>query len=183
MKIVIQCAGAKQPKAGSFEFRGRPVQFVSRPRVAEKEVSTEFYYFKPDDLNPDSGKTWRQILVEYNNAGDNSRRLLPAVDLYLEPTYQAAKRYAAQTTTELYILSAGWGLVAGDFWLPSYNITFTRQQKVPTYALRAKKDKFEDFNHLRPTAENEEIHCFGGKNYRSLFYSCTAALGGRKKVH
>ena len=183
MKIVIQCAGDKQPDAGSFEFRGKPVKFVSRPQLAEREASTEFYYFKPDDVNPDASKSWRQLLVEYNNAGDNSRTLLPAVDLYLDSTYHLAGEYAAQTASELYILSAGWGLVSGNFWLPSYNITFTRQKNVPKYALRAKKDEFKDLNHLRTIGPDEEIHFFGGQKYVPLFCALTAALKSRKIVH
>lgn len=183
MKIIVQCAGRKDRMAGSFLFSGKKVKFVSRPEIAALEEATDFSYFRPDDVNPDSGKTWREMLVEYNAAGGNLLHLLPAVDLYGNSIYKATKHYAAQISAELYILSAGWGLVRAEFLLPDYNITFARQSNIPKYAIRTASAKFNDFNQVRPAGPEEEVHFFGGKDYLPLFCSLTADLGGRKIIH
>jgi len=87
MKIVIQCAAKKDPHAGYLtNGDGKPVLFVAN---TEKAPPSEVYlYARPDDLT-ETGKTWRELLVDYNNrAGSNPLNLSPAYKLYGNTTYE-----------------------------------------------------------------------------------------------
>ena len=81
MIVVIQCAATKRPNAGRLvSAGGRPVVFVAEPESAPADSTA--IYARPDDLS-DSGKSWRDVLLEYNErAGDNPLRLYPAYQLY-----------------------------------------------------------------------------------------------------
>ena len=76
----------------------------------------------------------------------------------------------------VFILSAGWGLVRADYLLPDYNITFSKRQNVPQESRRGKRESgWSDFNQLRDSVEvSEEVHYFGGQDYLDLFYSLSA---------
>jgi hypothetical protein len=126
MKIVISCAGRKVTCAkrdGYMQTKdGKPVMFVAQPLFAPK--CDNVIYKTPDDLSDDGQASWRTRLQEYNKSpGDNPWKLYKAYMLYRNKTYgDLAKRFSDKN---VYILSAGWGLIRADFLTPQYNITFS----------------------------------------------------------
>lgn len=176
MIVIIQCAATKHVKAGRMKSAdGRPVVFVAEPASAPADQQCR--YARPDDLS-DTGKSWRQRLLEYNrNAGGNPLGLYPAYRLYRNPLYERlVDRFGLQN---VYILSAGWGLIAADFLTPYYDITFS--QSADDFKRRRKADRYADLNMLanRP---GEEIVFFGGKDYLPLLCALTAQTPNRKTI-
>ncbi|MSU49737.1 MAG: hypothetical protein EXS37_11745 [Opitutus sp.] len=147
MKIVIQCCATKAKARRSFKIEGHQVKFVADPErfAADSENSEGFVGFRPDDLMPSSSITWREHLLAYNDRGDNSDGLLQAGSLYKPPAYQNLRNRAG--AENLYILSAGWGLVRSDFLLPDYDITFSSQAK-QRWKRRMRCDEYRDLAHL-----------------------------------
>jgi hypothetical protein len=152
MRVVIQCAGSKKPNAGYFRDReGRPITFVARPD--EAPATNGRVYARPDDLSDANGETWRQQLQAYNNASDNPFELCQAHRLYANRAYSdLTERFGA---ANIFILSAGWGLVRGEFRLPNYDITFSAA--ADRYKQRKNRDAYSDFcqldvNDARPIA-------------------------------
>ena len=174
MKIVIQCAGRKRSDAGRLTDRtGTPSVFVAHP---DKYDPFQFGVrrSRPDDVADSESGTWRDILVRYNATfvrdGSNPDRLLSAGDLYEPPVYgRLMHRFHP---TNVFILSAGWGLVRADYLLPNYDITFSTQPKVRQECRRNKREvDWLDFNQLLgQVVDGEEIHFFGGQDYLDLFY-------------
>ena len=87
MKIVIQCAATKSEKAGNMiNFENKPMVFVAHQDLAP--VFEEYVYTHPD-YNADQGRTWRQLLVDYNQRNiNNPLGLTPAYKLYKHPVYE-----------------------------------------------------------------------------------------------
>ena len=183
MKIVIQCAGRKQSNAGRLSNGDKKVVFVMKPVLAKAIAPGGVDYFRPDDQMPGSGKTWIQILEDYNSQKGNPDELLEAIDLYVPEAYGEAKQFGNDKGAEIFILSAGWGLVRGSFRLPDYDITFSSAQNVKEYAKREVGENLPGLNHIGVASEKEETHFFGGRDYLPLFYSLTEKLCGRKIVH
>ncbi len=162
--------------------------FVAQPDLYT-QTSPAVRACQPDDvIGPEAG-TWRQALVEYNRQyrldGANPFSLLPAGCLYKHKVYQSL--VGAYGSPNVYILSAGWGLIRSDYLLPDYNITFSKQGKVPEHAQRERnQDKFwHGVNHLLDAGlqPEEPIHFFGGKSYLPLYYQLANPLVGRKVIH
>lgn len=122
MIVVIQCAGGKQKDAGHMKDAGRKVLFVADPASAPQSDSV--IYKRPDDA-ASSGRSCRDMLEDYNRnrRKDNPLDLFPAWELYTKPAYRELAEYFG--IGNLYILSAGWGLVKADYLLPKYDITFS----------------------------------------------------------
>ncbi len=146
MKVVIQCAGRKRDGAGRLrDEAGAEVAFVARPDLYTDGLAA-FRPCRPDNpAGPEAG-TWRDVLARYNERyareGANPDRLLPAGDLYSPRVYRGLTD--AFGPANVFILSAGWGLVRADFLLPDYDITFSNQPNVPRYARRGRReDRFE----------------------------------------
>jgi hypothetical protein len=148
---------------------------VAKPEPAS--ASANHVYARPDDLS-DTGPSWRQLLLAYNEQPNgNPLRLLPAYRLYKNRTYgQLVRRYGVQN---VYILSAGWGLIRADFMTPHYDISFS--QTADDDKRRRKADHFADFCML-PAKIEEEIVFLGGKDYLPLFASLTNAIRASKTV-
>ena len=166
MIVVIQCAARKQLNAGTLRTRaGKPVCFVANPPPAPHD---RFAYARPDDLS-DTGETWRNVLIRYNRESAlNELGLLPACDLYAHSIYRRlAERFGFE---RLYILSAGWGLIAASFLTPLYDITFSAQAEF--YKRRRQSDVYDDFCML-PVTTAEPVVFFGGKDYLPLFHHLT----------
>jgi hypothetical protein len=177
MKIVIQCAGSKNranPNAGFRSADNRLIKFVASPKLAPH--SDQYTYARPDDM-ADGSQTWRERILAYNR-GDhaNPLHLLPAYQLYAEKTYQNLVRKFG--TKQVFILSAGWGLISADFLTPDYDITFTK--KAAPHCRRKKSDNYADIC-LLPD-DGDDIIFVGGKDYLPLFCEMTAKLKGKKKV-
>lgn len=176
MKIVIQCAAKKMPDAGyMINKNGVSILFVANPDAAPP--SNEVVYARPDDI-ADAGKSWRDILLNYNKQPHNNRLdLYPAFHLYMNATYRAlVKKYQAEN---VYILSAGWGLIGSEFLTPKYDITFS--PKADSYKRRRKQDIYYDFQML-PRHCNDDLIFFGGKDYLPLFCKLSSNYAGKKFV-
>lgn len=119
------------------------------------------------------GQSWRQLLAKYNNERNNVHGLLEAYRLYQNPIYeQLVKKLGAPN---VFILSAGWGLVQADYLLPNYDITFKKLKSAELYKHRRHDDKYNDFCHLRDD-EPGPIAFFGTKLYLSLLSRLTGSL-------
>ena len=176
MIIVIQCASSKRADAGLLvSASGKPVVFVAQPESAPPDNAHT--HARPDDIS-DNGKSWREVLLEYNETAEgNPLGLRPAYQLYENKIYaQLVDRFDLR---KVYILSAGWGLIAADFLTPFYDITFS--QSAERFKRRKKKDRYQDFCML-PDRVDEEIVFFGGKDYVPLLCSLTGEIGKEKTV-
>lgn len=175
MIVVIQCAASKQPDAGRFvTLDGRKVSFVADPDGAPPDDA--IVYARPDDAS-DRGATWRDVLLEYNRKPDNPLVLLPAWELYHNPVY--GRLVESFGVENVYILSAGWGLISGSFLTPDYDITFS--QSADAYKRRRKSDRYRDFQMI-PEDTRKPIAFFGGKDYLPLFAALTLSISARKTV-
>jgi hypothetical protein len=178
MIVVIQCAAGKCPDAGRMVSRdGRPVEFVADPQAAPDDQSR--VYARPDDAAY-GGKSWRQLVRDYNYAhGSNPLGLYPAYQLYENSAYRRlVDRFGIQS---VFILSAGWGLISADFLTPHYDITFSKNPKVPKFKRRNKSDQYDDFR-LPPGHEDDHVVFLGGKDYLCQFCDLTAAIRGPRTV-
>lgn len=174
MKIVIQCAASKDPRAGTLRVtEGKPVRFIAQP--FEAPSANECIYARPDDDSGD-GRSWREHLLEYNRQpGDNTLNLLPAYKLYGHPTYSAlVDEYGVKS---VFVLSAGWGLIPANFLTPTYDITFS--SKVQKHKHRKKRDVYEDFAFL-PQDQTDPLVFLGGKNYLAMFCQLTQEYKERR---
>jgi len=192
MKVVVQCAASKRPRAGSLRTAsGKKIVFVAES--ARCAVQPGMRYARPDDSSGETGATWRDLLKRYNAQPDNPHGLLRAADLYAPNEYEFRNLYCELADAfgwdSVFILSAGWGLIRAPFRTPDYNITFSSQVKIrKPWAWRNIKDRtpvWLDFNHLLDVqiGNDEPIHFFGGNDYRPLFYALVTKLPGKKIVH
>lgn len=176
-KIVIQCAGRKnsvQPGQGLRTNENQIIKFVSHPALAPRDG---LYYAHPDDRNSDGG-TWRNYIVKYNREGGELNRLglLPAYQLYANEIYRSlVNKFGID---RVFILSAGWGLIAANFLTPDYDITFSNSAS--DFVRRSSTDSFFDLC-LLPD-DGEDTVFLGGQSYLGLFQSLTAGFAGSKLV-
>jgi len=175
MKVVIQCAGSKGPQAPQFYASdGRAVAFVARPEEAGAQDGVIFA--RPDDIS-DDGRSWRELLWEYNQESPpNPLGLLPAYRLYSPRIYQDL---SAHFGPNLLILSAGWGLIPASFLIPDYNITFS--QEAPREARRYASDSYSDWALIEPDPDGPIVF-LGGKAYQKLFDQLTSHCYGQRVV-
>jgi hypothetical protein len=167
MMVIVRCAASKHPEAGRMKSPGgKPIVFVAEPESAPADDACR--YARPDDVSA-NGKSWRESLVEYNRTPkDNPLGLYPAYRLYKNPIYERfVDRFGLQN---VFILSAGWGLIGADFLTPYYDITFS--QSAEGFKRRRKTDRYLDISVL-PDRPDEEIVFFGGKDYLPLLLSLT----------
>lgn len=192
MKVLIQCAASKSDRAGTLRTASsEQVVFVADPdRCASFHAGVR--YARPDDSSGKNSATWRDVLNRYNAQPDNPHGLLRAADLYAPPEHEFRNLYRELADAfgwdNVFVLSAGWGLIRAYFRTPDYNITFsTHAKKDKPWAWRNIKNKrtWLDFNHLQDAqiSKDEPIHFFGGKDYRPLFYALVTTLPGKKIVH
>ena len=179
MKIVISCAGSKVKHAGRIRTAdGKPVEFVACPdKVVNREPGV--IYARPDDVSID-GSTWRQKLLDHNGSLSKSEPsdLLPAYQLYKPRVYQ--RLVDVFGLENVYILSAGWGLVSASFRLPKYDITFN--SSADRSKRRDKRADYDDFNQLNLDSR-EDLLFFSGMCYVHLFGELTAYYEGRRIVY
>lgn len=174
MRVVIQCAARKNPSAGSLVApNGQPVLFVAQPDRAPKDGNHLFA--RPDDL-ADDGRSWREHLHDYNGQPCNPQGLLPAYQLYAHGAYRAlADSFGVE---QLFVLSAGWGLISAGFLTPRYDITFAAS--VASWKRRRRQDLYNDFCMMPDNGA--PIAFVGGKEYLPLFCMLTEHLRCRKTV-
>ena len=175
---VIQCASGKRPDTGHFVADdGCRVLFVDDP--VEAPASRSLRYARPDDV-ASAGDTYREQLERYNrdNRTDNPWGLLPAWRLYKPREYSTL--VDALGVDNVFILSAGWGLVPAEYLLPNYDITFSRSVRGrDAYKRRGLSDKrYRDFSML-PQNAAKHVFFFGSKDYLALFCNLTANVRQR----
>ena len=175
MIVVIQCTATKRPGAGHLlTDTGKPVKFVSHPEFAPADPSCE--YARPDDRG--SRGTWREVLVSYNKQpAHNPSGLFPAYQLYENGIYERLVHRCG--ISDVYILSAGWGLIRSDFLTPYYDITFSPAAE--PYKRRTRADKYDDFRMLSGDV-TDEIVFVGGKDYLALFVNLTSHISSERVV-
>ena len=178
MIVVIQCAAKKKRYAGYLRtLDNRKVMFVANPDDAPTEET--YVYARPDDIS-ETGKSWRTVLCDYNtNPGNNPLGLLQAWQLYENPTYKILADHSG--LGQLYILSAGWGLISAEFLTPKYDITFSMVKKEETFKRRKHRAKYNDFCML-PSDTTESIVFFGGRDYIALFCELTAEITSHRHI-
>lgn len=175
MKIVIQCAGSKNEGGFWQTGSGERVTFVGDPQKAP--LATTGFCVRPDDIAK-SGKSWRELLLDYNRQPETYPfKLHPAYRLYKNRVYRDLVAHFGMAN--VYILSAGWGLIEAGFLTPQYDITF--QGQAAPHARRGKNDACKDFCMLSLYAEDTVVY-LGGKDYLSLFSKLISQLPGRKII-
>ena len=180
MIVVIQCASGKDSSAGHMLAENKqPVMFVADPQKAPLDRS--IIYKRPDDPAY-SGLSWKDMLIAYNGkykdaASDNPLGLLPARRLYRNPAY--GELVSAFGTENIFILSAGWGLIPADFLTPNYDITFSAGADV--YKRRHRRDLYEDLAML-PKDTAKPVVFLGGKDYIPLFCLLTKDIKSERIV-
>jgi hypothetical protein len=177
-KIVIQCAGSKYENAGKLTtLSGEKVLFAAHP----ERYTLQGKCCRPDEIREGTHSTWRSYLESYNQQGSNPNHIFPAGELAKAPIYKALiRKFGA---TNVFILSAGWGLVRSDYLLPYYDITFSIQGK--PYSKRRQSDRFEDFNQISDVGiqPDETIYFFGGQSYLPLYLKLTRNITARKVIY
>ncbi len=168
MIAVIACAGRKRDVGFLTDEHGVCVNFVGCPEKAPADGSK---YVSPDSLSP-YGVTWRAYVAMQQDS-----RLVPAYQLYADPIYQAM---FARLGHRMYILSAGWGLIAASFGIPNYDITYSLDRSRPWTWRDPMADELcrNDFAQL-PNAGSEMVF-FGGAKYRPRFAALSQQYRGRR---
>lgn len=170
MKVVIQCAGNKDEQSSTICRNGNELIFVANPSIGTNQCSPW------QNINGANGATWIECLRSFN---DGIPQALPdgitwgmgfptnAINLYSNAIYQ---RLAATIGAQnVYILSAGYGLVRGTDVIPKYNITFSSGAKVPRNA-RITPNVRVPLGTLRSNIEGDDpIHLFLTPKYISYW--------------
>ena len=73
----------------------------------------------------------------------------------------------------VFILSAGWGLIAASFLTPTYDITFSASAE--PYKRRRPRDVYHDLCQLTDDSRQEFVF-IGGKDYVPLFVELTSSI-------
>ncbi|MDE0053114.1 MAG: hypothetical protein OXP28_05585 [Gammaproteobacteria bacterium] len=147
---------------------------MARPEEAPRDSKT--LYRHPDDPSGNR-RTWRDELLEYNRRSeDNPLGLLPAWRLYKNAVY--SQLVEAFGLNNVFILSAGWGLLAADFLTPNYDITFSQAE---AYKKRRVRDCYYDLRML-PTERAGRIVFVGGEKYVGLFDALTDGSAGKRVI-
>lgn len=155
-----------------FQHNGNTINFVSKINKAEINHNI---YCHPDNIIPNENITWRELI-----AGQDEREDLIACHILYSPNIYRLlyERYQ----NDLFIFSAGWGIVRAEYKLPKYNITFSNGSNIPTYARRNNNDVFNDFNQLQGINEGELIVLLAGKDYVLPFCQLTKDIPNKKII-
>lgn len=171
MQVIIQCAGSKtiSPSDERGYFRtgsGKRVKFVGRPELAEPEQGVIFC--RPDDPSDEPGMSWRHLLRRYVETGTNPFGLKRACELYANKIYINLVDHFGPDN--VFILSAGWGLISANFPTPAYDITFSSPRKDKKTGKerrevrRSEEDEYQDFQDL-PQDVSSPVMCFVTQTY------------------
>jgi hypothetical protein len=157
------------------------VNFVAHPELAPSQHET--ILARPDDPSDQSGKSWRDCIEEYNAApGQNRFGLSPAYRLYSpRPPWDAVYVQLVEKFEQenVFVFSAGWGLIPSDYLTPRYDITFTNQ--ADPYKVRKPSDRYNDFCKLKVDT-GEDVVLFAPKGYIQLFNALTGTSSSRRFV-
>lgn len=184
MIVVIVCADKKDPRAPyMLTKKGRRVMFVADPKNAQPRETSIIYRHPDDDAR--AGQSWREKLLKYNrkcqsDPSGNTFELLAAWQLYAHPIY--SKLVCKFGNENVFILSAGWGLISSDFFTPNYNITFSQNAaKKKPWALEQKHD-YSKYPVMLPEGTSKPVVFLGGKEYIPFFCSLTKNIKSERIV-
>jgi hypothetical protein len=170
---VLCCSGGKT--VNQFFYNGKQIKFVASPVNAPHNSAL---YCMPDDRIPNTGETWRDLVMKQEHDG-----LIPAYQLYWHEVYRKLFRVYGE---RFYIFSAGWGIVRSTFKLPCYDITFSNAPGVEIWAKRTPAMRWNDFNHLKEDAAcfdgNAKIILFAGTGYVEPFCRMTSGIANTKII-
>ena len=102
---------------------------------------------------------------------------MPAWALYKHRRYGELKQKYGEEN--LYILSAGWGLVRADYRLPYYDITFSSQAEA--YKKRKMAEQYNDEMKI-PRDTTRPIIFFGSMGYIDLFCALTKNIKAPRHI-
>lgn len=165
LRVVMMCSSRKN---NSFFTEFPNVTFANKPQLPNEKF--------PDGLMSKSRITWR----EYLETRQDDKTLLKAYELYTRIEYS---RLYNNFQNNLFILSAGWGLVHSEFKLPKYDITFS--QPNPDRVRRNQNTSiapiYIDFKQIGNS--KTDIVFVGTPDYIPLFISLTQHLKCRKIIY
>ena len=185
MKVVFQCAGEKQADAASLTLNGDVIEFLARPAGETNQRC-------PWDLMPGSKKIWidcvRDLADNDGKMPDEFSRLgigigpgilYEAGKLYAKPIYD---RLVSQIYLDnVYILSAGWGLIRGSRKIPDYDVTFSQSASPEKRVRPAARSRAAAITDEIPGTD--EIHLFITPNYADYWTSLKNTFGTRAILH
>jgi len=186
MFIVIQCAGRKEPNAPTITLNENAVHFVAQPQDGQVDK-------RPWDQIPGSNKTWIDCVKAYNEASgempaeyinlnigtENSRRLWQCGNLYKPPIY--GELMSACGLRNVYILSAGWGLVCADKFIPKYDVTFSQLGDISVRI--AGRDRLQYPSMSDEISDNGEINLFISRAYATYWSNLFGGVAQRTVLH
>ncbi len=118
MIIIIPCSGQKNLTPPTI-FNKREIHFQA-VEIAEKNI------FTPWSVVPGArNKTFIDLIQEEDLNAFSPASLCPAGELYAPGVYGDVRKWCSDHGHSLYILSAGWGLVAAETRIPVYDVTFS----------------------------------------------------------
>lgn len=149
MKAVIQCALRKRVTAKPFVWNGTEIAFVANPAENTKEAC-------PWALVPHKNMSWIEHVRRMKNPN-----LTKCGELYRHHAYGDLIQKLGEEN--VYVLSAGWGLVRADRPIPAYDVTFSPKalpRARTTPLARCKGDSFDI-----KVAGEDEVHLFLTSKY------------------
>jgi hypothetical protein len=115
------CGGQVRGRGTSGVGRWQAGRFRGRSRF--RSVRSDLCLCQADDFCGVATSWWPALRTYNRQPRDNPLGLYPAYRLYENRTYERlADRFGL---LKLYILSAGWDLIAANFLTPYYDITFS----------------------------------------------------------
>jgi len=186
MIVVIQCAGRKVPNAPTLTLNGNAVHFVAQPQDEQLDK-------RPWDQISGSNKTWTDCVKAYNEAGgampgeyiklnigtEENRQLMQCGNLYKPPVY--GELMSACGLRNVYILSAGWGLVRADKFIPKYDVTFSQLGDISVRI--AATDRLQCASLSDEIPDNGEINLFISRVYAPYWSRLYRGAGQRTVLH
>ena len=179
MRIVVQCC-AKKRGGHVRRSNGTPVNFVAHPEYA---VGSDLEsHVHPDGPRDELNDSWRDFLSEYNESGQNPLGLMKAWQLYMPAKHRIYERLVDRfRECNVFICSAGWGLIQSTFLTPYYDVTFSGKEKDRyrrQLIQRKKNDRFDDYNHLAPAlGPNESVYLFLTNAYLPPYWDLMGTAG------
>jgi hypothetical protein len=186
VKVVIQCAKGKDPAAPSIFLNACPLCFVAIPSLGGCNCRAPW-----DHITPALSRTFIDCVRDYNGQkppglacadvtlGIGAGALTPAADIYKRTIYRDL--VATIGWDNVYILSAGWGLIRADDKIPPYNVTFSSDKWTPPSArITPAKRTCDSIRQKVPG--NDEIHLFLTPKYLKYWIKCFHGQFGSRRV-
>ncbi len=173
--IIVMCCASKKRPIELFSYNNQNIDFKA---VANPLNSIH----RPcDQINPDRATTWSSLIesqIEQNNPNNN---LIEAYALYQNPIYRGLFQKFGDN---LYILSAGWGLISAKFRIPKYDITFSISARDPNIIRPIQNPVWDenDFKQIAGISPNQRLIFIGGKDYIHQFIRITSNLMNQKII-